>query len=251
MDSTWIPIFLPFALILGRVSAFMTAGPIFSWQTIPVRVRVSLTLLVTIFFAIITPADPGIMAVHWATALWLLIKEILFGAALGLAVRLVYQAAQQAGLIIGRQMGFSLASVIDPVSGGQSQPTAMLFEITFALLFLVGGGHHLLLQLIGGSFDAFPINQTPSIAALAGGLVSAGSAMLLFALKLSAPLIAAFMVLSVVMGIIAKVLPEMNVLMMSLPLRVALGFFMAAAIVPTLEEFAHDLARWMNTSLIT
>ncbi len=229
----------------------MAAGPIFSWQVIPPRVRVSLVLLITIFFAIITPGNPGIMAVHWATASLLLIKEILFGAALGLAVRLVYHGAQQAGMIIGRQMGFSMAAIIDPVTGDRSQPIAMLFEVTFALLFLVAGGHHLLILLIGGSFDAFPVNETPSIAALTSGLVSAGTAMLLFALKLSAPLIAAFLVLSVVMGIVARVLPEMNVLLMSLPLRVALGFFMAAALVPALEEFAHDLARWMNTSLIT
>ena len=251
MDGTWIPIFLPFALLLGRISAFLAAGPIFSWKAIPMRVRASLALLFTIFFATITPAQPGILAVHWATAVLLLVQEMLCGAALGLAVRFVYHGAQQAGLIAGRQMGFALASIIDPVSGGQAQPISMLFEITFALLFVVAGGHHLLILLIAGSFEAFPIAATPSVAVLTEGLISASSAMLLFALKLAAPLLAAFLVLSVVLAILARVLPEMNILLASLPLRVGLGFFMAAALVPTLEEFAHDLARWINSSLIT
>jgi flagellar biosynthetic protein FliR len=74
--------------------------------------------------------------------------------------------------------------------------------------------------------------------------------MLLFALKLSAPLLAAFMVLSVVLGILARALPEMNILLASLPLRSALGLFMAAALVPALHDFAIELANWLNRNLM-
>ena len=88
------------------------------------------------------------------------------------------------------------------------------------------------------------------MAFLAEGVLNAGSTMLVFALKTAAPLLAAFLLLSVVLALLARVLPEMNVLLASLPLRVGMGFFMAAAIMPTLNELADELAAWMNRSLI-
>jgi flagellar biosynthetic protein FliR len=249
MDE-WIKLLLPFVLLMSRIAAFFSVLPIFGWRSLPVRVRAGIALLVTVFFAMITPPPAGLGNVHWAWALILIGREVLCGLALGLAILLVFSAAQQAGRIIGRQMGFALARIIDPVSGETSQPVAIIFEIAFALFFLVAGGHHLLLHAIGRSYAVFPVASAPSAAVMAQAIVSAGSAMLLFALKLSAPLLAAFMVLSVVLGILARALPEMNILLASLPLRSALGLFMAAALVPALHDFAIELADWLNRNLM-
>lgn len=248
--ETYIPILLPFVLLLGRISAFVGVLPIFGWNALPVRVRAAIAILLTIFFATITPRPGGIESIHWVSAVFLVVREIGYGLALGLAVRLVFTAAQQAGRIAGRQMGFALASIIDPVSGEQGQPIGLLFEVAFTVFFLAAGGHHLLILMIAGSYEAFPIAAAPSMAFLAEGVLNAGSTMLMFALKTAAPLLAAFLLLSVVLALLARVLPEMNVLLASLPLRVGMGFFMAAAIMPTLNELADDLAAWMNRSLI-
>ena len=74
--------------------------------------------------------------------------------------------------------------------------------------------------------------------------------MLLFALKLAAPVLGAFLILAVLLSILSRALPEMNILMASFPLRVGMGLFMAAAIMPTLETFTIELARWMKKFLI-
>ena len=95
-----------------------------------------------------------------------------------------------------------------------------------------------------------PPGATPSIASLAEALVRAGSTMLLFSLKLAAPVLASFLVLGVLLAVLARVLPEMNVLLISFPLRVGLGLFMAAAIMPALHSFAGELAQWINQLLI-
>ncbi|MBS3734262.1 MAG: flagellar biosynthetic protein FliR [Phycisphaerae bacterium] len=243
---------LPFMLLLGRVAAFFSVLPIFGWRALPMRVRAGIALLVTIFFAMLLPPAPETLGdVHWAAAALLLIREILVGLALGLAARLVFTAAQQAGRIIGRQMGFALANIIDPVSGAGAQPVGLLFEVTFALFFLTAGGHHLLLLALSKSYEAFPVARTPQIGALTEAVLAAGSAMLLFALKLAAPLLAAFLILAVVLAILARVLPEMNILLTALPLRVAVGLFMAAALMPALHGFARELADWLSRNLIT
>ena len=126
-----------------------------------------------------------------------------------------------------------------------------LFQVTFAVFFLAAGGHHLLLSVIARSYQAFPMGDVAPMAEFTEGIVRAGSAMMLFMLKLVAPLLAAFLVLSAILGILARALPEMNVLMASLPLRVALGFLIAAAMMPMLNAFAGELAQWMGQYLLS
>ncbi len=250
--NEWIVILLPFTLLLGRTAAFIGVLPIFGSMSIPMRVRAGVALSVTVFFAVITPLPdlaPG--QFHWLSSSMLLIAEILAGIAMGLAVRLVYMAVQQGGQIAGRQLGFADAGVIDPVTSERTRPLAMFFQVTFALFFLAGNGHHLLLRVIARSYRIFPVSKPPEIASLAGGLVTAGSTMLLFALKLSAPLLAAFLVLAVVLAILARVLPEMNILLTSFPLRIGLGLLMAAQLVPIMGAFTDELAGWINRFLIS
>jgi len=248
--NTWIGLFLPVSLVLARTSGFFAVLPIFGWRSLPMRVRVAIALLVTLFFAMNTPVDLPAGEVHWVTAGLLLARELLCGIALGMAANFVFLAAQQGGRMAAMQMGFADAGIIDPVSGEQERPMGMFFEMTFALLFLIAGGHRLLLLTLARSYRAFPVGSTPSTGQMVEGVVGAGSAMLLFALKLASPVLAAFLILAVVLAILARVLPEMNILLTSFPLRVGMGLFMAAAIMPTMNSFAGELAAWMNRYLI-
>ena len=249
--ATWAQPFLPFLVLLARVSVFLMVLPIFGWRLLPRHIRLVLALLVTVFVAMLTPPAPIAQKPLGAWALSLLIVgETLCGLSLGLAVRLVFTAVQVGGAIASRQMGLALAGTYDPTSGEQAQPLATFLEIIFTLFFLACSGHHLLLRLVFRSYEVFPVGTIPTAAQMADALVVAGSAMLLFGLKLAAPVLAAFLCLSVLLAILARVLPELNVLLLSLPLRVGLGMFMAAAIVPTLSTLTEELARWLERFLI-
>jgi flagellar biosynthetic protein FliR len=251
MNTEWIAILLPFFLVLARVTAFFAVLPLFSWEAIPVRIRAAIALLVTIFFAFIVPA-PQLAAdqLHWLGATLLMFHEILCGLALGLTARLVFSAVQQ-GMAMGtQQMGFSDAGIIDPASGEEGDHAIVtIFQMIFVVLFLGLGGHHLLLLIIDQSYRAFPIGQSPELPVLAESVVTAGAMMLLFALKLAAPLLAGFLLLSVILGVIARVMPEMNILMASLPLRVGLGMFLAILVMRTLGTFTTELADWLDQFL--
>ena len=246
----WLAIFLPFALLMARVTAFLAISPIFGWRTVPIIVRVGIIVMITIFFAVSMPPTVVAGDMHWMRAVVLMLQETVIGLALGLAARLVYSAIQQGGLIAAQQMGFADAGVIDPASGSRTRPISTLFEMTFAMLFLAAGGHHLLLIAIANSFQSFPVAGPPDISVLAEGVVKAGSMMFFFALKLAAPMLAGFLILSVMLCILARVLPEMNILMASFPLRIGMGLFMAAAIMPSLEVFRAQLTEWMKRFLI-
>jgi len=234
-------------MLLGRITAFMVVLPIFGWRALPGRMKAGMAMLLTVFFAMILPAPAALAApLGWVAASLLLTGEIICGLALGLAVRMVFSAVEIGGRITSRQMGLALAGTFDPLTGDQGQPLAMMLEIVFVLFILVSNGHHLFLALIFRSYQVFPVGATPTIGAMAEALVLAGSTMLVFGLKLAAPVLAAFLCLSVFLAILARVLPELNVLFLSLPLRVGLGLFMASAMVPMLRTLTQELAKWLN-----
>ena len=89
----------------------------------------------------------------------------------------------------------------------------------------------------------------PDLGALTDMLVSAGADMLTFMLSLAAPTVAAFLVITVALGVLARALPEINVLFLSLPIRMGVGVLMAAALVPTLGTFSQDLGQWLHRNL--
>lgn len=250
--ETWTAIFLPFGLLMARIAGFFAVLPIFGWRTVPMRVRAGVSLIVTVFFAMIMPPPAAAMlpVVPLAAAI-LMTREALCGLALGMAANIVFRSVQLGAKFAGRQMGFAMASVIDPSTGEQGAPVGMFFEITFMALFLAARGHHLLLLAIRHSFRAFPIGAPPRTDLLVGGIIKATTAMLTFGMKLAAPVLAAFVVLSVILGVLARVLPEMNILMMSFPLRVGLGLLMAAAICPMMNDFTIELAQWMGRFLVS
>ncbi len=247
-----LQLILPYLLLLARVSAFLIVLPIFGWKSLPTVVRAGMALTLTFFFAIsgIGRVDVDISGAGALEMGLLTVRELACGLALGLAVQFVFLAVQQAANIMAMQMGFGDAGIIDPAMGEQTTAITTLMEMSFALLFLAAGGHYLLMQILQRSLAVFPLGGPVDFGALAEGLVQAGSTMLLLALKLAGPVLAAFLLLSIVLGVLARVMPEMNVLTESFPLRVALGLLMASVVLPSLERYGIELGGWLNQFLI-
>ncbi len=142
-----------------------------------------------------------------------------------------------------------MAQILDPLTGEQGQPLGMLLEMIFILLFLSANGHHLFLLIISRSYETFPAGSIPTIPVLASGIVKAGPVLLVGGLRLAAPMLAAFLVLMVALAVLARIAPEMNILFVSLPLRVGLGLLMAAIFLPFINGFVAEFADWMGKLL--
>jgi len=247
--SLCVEILLGFVMVLTRISAFFLVLPVFGWKTIPVRIKVGLTVLLAIFFSAITPLVIEPNRVSVLEAVLLIANEAAYGLALGLVASVVFSAVKLSGRIIERQMGLAMAEVLDPLTGERTQPLGSLLEMIFILLFLSANGHHLLLLIISKSYEAFPAGSIPTVAVLAGGVVKAGSAMFITGLKLAAPILAAFLLLMVVLAVLARIVPEMNILFISLPLRVGLGLLMVMIFLPYINGFVAEFADWMGKLL--
>ena len=119
----------------------------------------------------------------------------------------------------------------------------------FILFFLNANAHHALIQVIYESYQSFPVGTTPTIDVLTRGVLEAGRALLTAGLQLAAPILAAFIILLVVLAIMARVVPEMNILFLSMPVRVGLGLAMTMMILPYLQGVVDEFGDLMNKLL--
>ncbi|MGD9110109.1 MAG: flagellar biosynthetic protein FliR [Phycisphaerales bacterium] len=239
---------LAFMMVLTRISAFVLVAPVLGYQAIPVRVKAATVLLLSIFFTTIIPAQISAQ-ISLVEIVLLLCAEATYGLALGLIAALVFAGVRVAGRIAERQMGMALAEVIDPLTGERAQPLSMLLEMLFIIMFLSANGHHLILLIISRSYQAAPAGTIPSIQTLTAGTIVAGSTMFTAGLRLAAPMLAAFLLLMVALGVMARVAPEMNILFISLPMRIGLGLFMTMVFIPFINGFVAEFAEWMNKLL--
>jgi flagellar biosynthesis protein FliR len=238
-----------FALVLTRLSAFFLILPVFGSGSIPVQIKAAIILLLSAFFMWIIPPPAISGQISDIQAVLLISIEAVYGLALGLISTIVFSAVKLGAEIVDQQMGFSMAEIIDPVTGEATQPLGSLFEIIFILLFLSANGHHLFLKIISQSFVAFPAGSIPSVATLTGGIVQAGTVMMTAGLKIAAPMLAAFIILMIVLAVLARMVPEMNILFISLPLQVGMGLLMMAIFVPYISPFISEFAAVMDKLL--
>ncbi len=240
---------LGFALVLTRISAFFVVLPVFGARSIPVQVKVAATMLLSVFFYFITPLPAGLGNAGPLTMFLLVAGEALYGLTLGLIIALLFSVVRLSGLIIEQQMGMTMSEILDPLTENESSAFGSLVEMVFVLLFLSANGHHLFLLALSRSYDAFPSGTMPTIALLAEGVINTSTAMFVASLRLAAPMLAAFLVLMVAMALLARLVPEMNILFESMPIRIALGLFLTAAFLPFVNGFVSEMADWMTKLL--
>ncbi len=236
---------LGFGLVLTRISAFFLILPVFGWVAVPVRVKVAAAVLLSVFFTMMTPVTVDASSVSTLEVVLLLASEATYGLALGLIVNLLFSVVKIAGQIVERQMGLTMANILDPMTGENSRPLGSLLEMIFILLFLGANGHHLFLLIIAKSYTAFPAGTIPNMGMLTTGVVSASSTLLIAGLRLAAPMLAAFLVLMVALALLARLVPEMNILFVSMPARIGLGLLMTGMFLPFVNGYVTEMANWM------
>ena len=245
MDAVIIGKLLGFAMIMTRISAFFLVGPIFGTPSIPQTIKISVIVLLSIFFSLINPPVAAAQQASAIQAILLLGSEATYGLALGVITSVLFATVQLAGRIAEDQMGLTMAEMLDPLTGEQGLPIATLLELIFSIAFLAANGHHLLLKILHHSFELFPAGQIPSIATLTGNIYEATAMMLAAALQLAAPILAALLVLLVILALLARFVPEMEIFFISFPLRIAAGLIMLIALMPFIDGFVSETAKMM------
>ena len=215
--------FVPtFVLVVFRLAGMALYAPLFGSARVPKRVRLMLILVLALAFTQGVAPPANLPETSWGLALGIG-GEMMFGLAMGMVMSFVFVAVQWAGEIIGQQMGFNLGSVIDPEYGGQGSVMGDLYFMFSLVVFLWIGGHRSMLRGVRASFDALPLLSLSVNHNLFNMLVDLFHAATILAVQLAAPILVTFLIVDLVLGLIGRTIPQMNVMSAALSVRSGLG----------------------------
>jgi flagellar biosynthetic protein FliR len=215
-------------------------------RTVPARIRVALAGLIVIAAQASLPPMPQV-ALDSPAAFMLVLQNVLVGLTLGFSVRIVFAAVEFAGELIGLQMGLNYAGFFDPASGGQATAPSRFFGTIIGLLFIVTNGHLLVVAAVVQSFQTFPVAPEPF--AFLRALQPQVWGMEVFALGLwiSLPLIGMLLFVNLVLGVISRVAPQMNVFAIGFPVTLGVGLLGMLLTLPMMQApFTMALERMLS-----
>ena len=228
---------LSFFLTMFRVSIVLFLLPFFGGQSVPNMVKGAIVLVLTLA---IWPqlSFPGTLMPNngWEIATMFL-GEIILGLVLALLVNFLFAAVQTGGQIIGFQMGFAMINVVDPVTGVSEAITAHFLYMVVMLVFLVLNGPLYLMTALGKSFELVPPGGLLLTPELTHEVLAFSEQIFLLAIKIAAPVMAALFMVDLSLALITKAAPQMNVLLVGFPVKIAVGFLFLFGIFEILATF--------------
>ncbi|MGL4818684.1 MAG: flagellar biosynthetic protein FliR [Bacilli bacterium] len=225
-----------FLLVMVRLSSYFMIVPLFSYRTIPGQHKVLFSFALSVL--VVTAIDVPILPVD-AAYFMLVLKECFVGMALAFVFFFVVTTVQVAGGLIDFQVGFSMASVMDPMSGMQTPVTGRLFYTLFLFVLLVTDGHHLLIDAVLYSYKVSPIDGMPALfteEAFLDLFVRLFGAMFLLAISMALPLIITLLLVDVALGILTRAVPQLNIFVVGLPLKVMVNLAILVMFAPVLID---------------
>lgn len=236
-------------LLLCRLGAMLMLFPTFSEDAIPGPARIFLAVG---FAAALSPAlagwvEPAVRGAGDVTLAMLAMGEVATGLALGMCVRLMFQAAAMAGAIASHQIGLSSAIIFDPAQGGQAPLLSRVAALGAALASFAAGIPQQLVAAMMASYRLFPVGGAFAAgdwAQLAVG--TAGEAMLL-AVSLAAPFILFGLLFNLMLGLVARLAPNLQIFFIAQPAQLGIGLLLlASSMGAMLLGFADRFADWLG-----
>ncbi len=225
-----------FLFVTARVGGFVLFNPILGRTNIPAAFRTGMALVLSVFVTSVTeqrPAQPSGLAEFMV----LMLLEIFIGFLLGMAVNFFFYIPQLAGSMIDTQMGMTMNQMYDAGSAANMSVTGQILNVLMLLLFFAGGGHLTLLRMFITSEQIVPFGQ------VAVGLPAYELLLELFvectvlSVKLCMPVLAAELIAQVGMGVLMKVIPQINVFAINIELKVIVGLALVLVLTVPFSEF--------------
>jgi flagellar biosynthesis protein FliR len=238
---------MSFAIVLFRVAGIMIFSPFYSSGAFPPQIKVILPLLAAFMLAPTVPASQLPAEFGLAQVAASVCGEMLIGLVLGLAASFVFGGLQLAGQIMGFQLGFSIINVIDPQSSVETSVISILNNFIGLALFLLVNGHHWFFLAVSDSLQYLPAGGLHLQGPLVEEVLRLSGQVFVSGLRIAGPVIAVTVIADVVLGMIGRAAPQINILIVGMPVKTLVGLAslsLALYFLPTfLGQSFLDLAR--------
>ena len=226
-----------FLLVLGRLTAAFAVMPIFGTRGVPPQATIGLALILSLVVLPLQQPPPVPVPTDLLPFAAQLGSEVIVGLALGTAVLMVFQALEMGASLVGVQMGFGMAGVVDPMTGAQSGVMEQLYRLIAALVFFAVQGHLLVVSSLVDSFALVPPG-TADLSLIAGDRAALFFAELFaVAVRIALPVAAALLLAEVALGLVARTVPQMNILIVGFPAKIAVGLVVIVIALPAMTSF--------------
>ena len=226
---------LIFMLVFSRVGAMTMTLPALGEMTIPARARLMIALALSlVLMPLVGNLYPaGVRSVPSVLAA-IVITEVVVGIAIGLLLRMVMGAVQVAGNVIATQTGLAFAQGVDPTQGAQGALVSLFLSLLATTLIFISDLHHLLIGGIAHSFTTFPPGKLPATGDLLQLAVEITSGMYLIGIQMSAPFIVFGLVVYGGAGVVARMMPQLQIFFLVTPINILAGFVILGLTVSTM-----------------
>ena len=206
-----------------RIGAFLIASPFFGGSAVPLQVRIIMAVLLGV--AVVTTVEvPDWQAFAGLNGIQVILTELAIGISSGLILTIWFSAALLAGEKIASSAGLGFAAQIDPDSGGQTPVVSKTFSLFLTVIFLSWNGHLLVLRAVADSYTYLPVGAMPAFPVLIQSGIAAAGSMFLAATIIMLPLTAFLMAINLVIGVITRSAPQLNLFSFGFPISM-IGIF--------------------------
>lgn len=238
-----------FVLGMGRVGAMVMIAPVLGGRTMPMVIKVMVTLSLTLFclFATTLPFRPVHLSTEWFTIL--IIKEMIIGFLIAFTITVLIAAFQATGEFMGFQMMFTAASTFMAYTQEKSTVISNYFYIFAVLIFVTIDGHHWLIKALVKSFELVPVLVVPRHFGSMAAWINFFGRIFEIGLHLALPLMATLLITNLMLGMVARTVPQLNIFVVGLPVQILAGIVlmllmlssMAIAEIGLFKQWSKDL----------
>ncbi len=238
---SWINAYL---LPFFRMAAFLSVVPVFSMRAVPARIKILFALLLTIAVAPMAGGGVAVDPVSLEMVL-LILQQVLVGLMMGFALQIVFAAFVNGGQLVGMQMGLGFAQMMDPATGVNVPVVSQFYNLLAILIFLAIDGHLVMVSQLARSFHVFPIGQSIDPRSF-HDLVTYGLWVFKGAVIMALPVVVSLLLISMIMGVITRATPQMNIFAVGFSISIIGGF---VVIFLTLYSVGDQMTALIGQSL--
>ncbi len=237
-----------FLLVLVRVASFVYIAPFFSMSNTPRNVRIGLSFFIAILLFQSAPRQTVVYDTLIGYSV-IVMKEVVTGFLIGFAANLCSSIVSFAGQIADMEMGLSMASLMDPATRETSTITGIYYNYMILLMLMASGMHRYLIKALAETYVLIPINGAVIRSdALFSSLLEFMSNYIIIGFRICLPIFAVMIILNAVLGVLAKVSPQLNMFAVGIQMKVLVGLsilFLSTAMLPGAADFIYEQMKHM------
>jgi flagellar biosynthetic protein FliR len=218
-----------FALLLVRISTLVATTPILGGSFAPPTVKIGLAVLLTL---VLLPVVSIPASLTGGTLVIIVVREFAIGFALALGIRALIAAAELGGYLIGFQLGFSYAGIVDPQSGVRNNLLAALYASLTVMTLVTINAHHAIIRALVVSYQALPLGTGALHASVVGAITALLGMIFYVGIQVALPVVLVLCIVELVLGIISRATPSLNLMVVGAPARLLIGL---ATLITTIQ----------------